>query len=52
MLGKILEACGKKEEAQGHFTTAWTLREDLTGIRGSAQDVDADYNDLVFYWLH
>lgn len=37
---------GKEEEAAGHSISAKTLRENLTVIKGSAKDVDADYDNL------
>ena len=52
MLGKVLEACGNAEEAKSCFENAWALRKELTGVEGSAEDVDADYNALLFYWSH
>lgn len=42
----------EEEETAGHFRSAWTLREDLTGIKGSAKDVDGGDNNLVFYRVH
>ena len=52
MLGRVLEACGIEKEAMDHLHKAWTLREELTGIKGTAMDEDSDYNALVFYWSH
>ena len=52
MLARILEACEKKVEAIDYYNSAWTLREDITGVRGSPDDKDGDYNALLFYWSH
>lgn len=52
MLGRILEACGDREEASNYLEKAWALKEDITGVKGAADDVDEDYNALLFYWCH
>lgn len=46
------EAFGNKEETISYFEKAWILKEELTGTKGSPEDVDADYNALLFYWSH
>lgn len=52
MLGKILEALGERIKATEQYEKAWTLREAITGLKGSTTDTDADYNQLLFYWSH
>lgn len=50
MMAIILEHFGELKEAQEKYEEAWKLREELTGVKGSIEDSDADYADLVFYW--
>ncbi|KAH8748999.1 hypothetical protein F5883DRAFT_528538 [Diaporthe sp. PMI_573] len=50
MLGKAFEIEGRPDEARPHYEKAWDLREQIDGIHGSSQDVDADYASVMFYW--
>ena len=52
MLGRILDACGDREEASNYLEKAWALKGDITGVKGTADDVDDDYKALLFYWSH
>ena len=52
MVGRVLEACGQRLEATEQYENAWNLREEITGLKGSTTDTDADYNQLLFYWCH
>jgi len=50
MLGKAFEMEGRKDKATMWYDQAWSLRERVDGIRGSATDTDEVYRSWMFYW--
>ena len=53
MMAKVLGQCeGQQQRRLTYLEKALTLREQLTGVRGSTNDDDEDYVRLLFYWTH
>ncbi|KAI0859127.1 hypothetical protein F4860DRAFT_483967 [Xylaria cubensis] len=50
MLARALEMDGREEEATVCYEKAWSLREQIDGVRGSRHDDDSHYSSCMFYW--